>query len=103
MMEIMFDDAGLRYVEFSKNRRGGSAVGKRLYFSLKDGEVVYDQDRFEETEVLRDIETKESIRQVDLSRKFEEIFIGTKNSGEETEDSVEEVPFEITNWEEGEE
>jgi hypothetical protein len=103
MMEIMFDDAGLRYVEFSKNRRGGSAVGKRLYFSLKDGEVVYDKDRFEETEVLRDIETKESIRQVDLSRKFEEIFIGTKDSGEETEDSVEEVPFEITNWEPGEE
>lgn len=78
MMEMMFDDAGLRYIEFSKNRRGGSAVGKRLYFSLKDGEVIYDGVRFEETEELREIENAESIRQIDLSKKFEDIFINGK-------------------------
>jgi len=106
MMELLFDDTGLRYVEFSKNRRGGSNVGKRLYFGLENGEVVYDVHRFEETETLRDIENKEAIRQVDLNRKFEEIFIGTKGAElepeTEIEDSVDEVPFEITNWEEGE-
>ena len=76
MMELMFDESGQRYVVFSKNRRGGSAIGKRLYFNLEDGNIVYDKARFKETEELRDIEEKESIRQVDLSSKFEEIFIG---------------------------
>jgi len=75
MMEILFDDAGQRYVEFSKNRRGGSSVGKRLYFRLENGDVVYDANRYTETNELREIEDKESIRQIDLSKKFEEIFI----------------------------
>ena len=75
MMEIMFDDTGQRYVEFSKNRRGGSAVGKRLYFKLVEGDVVYDADRYAETMELNEIENNESVRQVDLSKKFEAIFI----------------------------
>jgi len=97
MMEILFDDAGQRYVRFSKNRRGGSAVGKRMYFRLEDGEVVYDTARFKETEELREIEEKESIRQVDLSQKFEEIFIGGVKDIVEKDDSVADVELEIVN------
>jgi predicted ATP-dependent serine protease len=101
MMEIMFDDTGNRYVKFSKNRRGGSAVGKRLYFNLVDGEVVYDTARFNETEELRDIEQKESSRQIDLSAKFDEIFLGgeAKAAQEDAdkEDAVEDVELEIVN------
>lgn len=98
MMEIMFDDTGQRYVEFSKNRRGGSAVGKRLYFKLVEGNVVYDADRYEETMELKEIEDNESIRQVDLSKKFEAIFIngpvsssddGTTESPESDEEDEE--------------
>ena len=90
MMEIKFDEVGLRYVEFSKNRRGGSLVGNRLYFRLEDGNVVYDQQRFKETQELKEIESAESIRQIDLSQKFEEIFISPSNSDEEenVDDSV---------------
>lgn len=99
MMEILFDEAGQRYVRFSKNRRGGSAVGKRLYFRLEDGEVVYDTGRFEETEELREIENREAIRQVDLSQKFEEIFIGAKHIIDESsvadDEDPDEIPFEI--------
>ena len=97
MLEILFDEAGQRYVRFSKNRRGGSAVGKRLYFRLEDGEVVYDDARFKETEELRDIENREAIRQVDLSQKFEEIFIGAKHIIDESSvaDDEDEIPFEI--------
>lgn len=97
MLEILFDEAGQRYVRFSKNRRGGSAVGKRLYFRLEDGEVVYDTARFEETEELREIENREAIRQVDLSQKFEEIFIGAKHIIDESSvaDDEDEIPFEI--------
>ena len=93
MMEILFDEAGQRYVRFSKNRRGGSAVGKRLYFRLEKGEVVYDDARFRETEELKEIEDRESIRQVDLSQKFEEIFL----NGQNEDDSVAtvDIPFQI--------
>jgi hypothetical protein len=93
MMEILFDEAGQRYVRFSKNRRGGSAVGKRLYFRLENGEVVYDDARFRETEELKEIEDRESIRQVDLSQKFEEIFL----NGQDGDDSVAtvDIPFQI--------
>jgi hypothetical protein len=92
MLEIRFDLSGQRYVEFSKNRRGGSGTGKRLYYTLdEEGSVVYDVDRYTETEELRSIENTESIRQHDLTKKFEEIFLKPKPSAEH---SVEEVPVE---------
>jgi predicted ATP-dependent serine protease len=95
MMELLFDDAGQRYVVFSKNRRGGSAVNKRMYFRLVEGEVVYDAGRFEETNELKELEDNEAIRQVDLSQKFNEIFIdGPSNSSDD--DSVD-IKLEITN------
>jgi len=84
MMEIRFDLSGKRYVEFSKNRRGGSAVGKRLYYFLQDGQVKYDIDRFNETEEMREIENAESTRRVDMSRRFEEIFQLSDLQEEET-------------------
>ena len=86
MLEIRFDLSGQRYLEFSKNRRGGGGVGKRLYYRLDEvGAVVYDHERFKETEDIRDIENTESIRQHDLTKKFEEIFLKPKS---QTEDSV---------------
>lgn len=88
MLEIRFDMGGQRYIEFSKNRRGGSAVGKRLYFSLaEDGSILYDDARFVETEEIKAIENTESIRQHDLTRRFEEIFLTTPK----VQDSVEEA------------
>ncbi len=89
MLEIMFDEAGQRYVEFSKNRRGGSAVGNRLYFRLIDGDVVYDANRFKETKELKEMEDNESIRQTDLSKKFEEIFVFGANEASKDEESDE--------------
>ena len=51
MMELRFDDDGPRYIEFSKNRRCGNHVNKRLLFSLnKNGEVTYDMTSFEQIE-----------------------------------------------------
>ena len=91
MLEIRFDISGQRYLEFSKNRRGGSGVGKRLYYTLDDtGAVVYDADRFKETEDIRKIESAENIRQHDLTKKFEELFLTPKK-----QDSVE-AAVEIT-------
>jgi hypothetical protein len=75
MVEIRFDISGHRYVEFSKNRRGGSGVGNRLYYSLDaNGDVVYDTRRFEDTVSMRVIEDRETERRQDLNAKFEELF-----------------------------
>jgi predicted ATP-dependent serine protease len=96
MLEIRFDLSGQRYLEFSKNRRGGSGVGKRLYYSLDEhGSVVYDADRFIESEEMHKIESTESIRQHDLTKKFEEIFLKPKGG-----DSVE--PTDLVELERGE-
>ena len=97
MMEIRFDLSGQRYLEFSKNRRGGSGVNKRLYYTLNEkGEVVYDVDRFRETEDMMKIEGNESIRQHDLTKKFEEIFLGGKKV-----DSVDEPASDLVQLERG--
>lgn len=82
MMEILFDAEGLRYITFSKNRRGGSSIGKRLYFSLKNGEIVYDDNRFE------GIEEDTQPNQIDISKKFEDVFING---------ALDNIPFYITN------
>jgi predicted ATP-dependent serine protease len=90
MLEIRFDLTGQRYIEFTKNRRGGSGTGKRLYYKLDEtGAVVYDVDRFVETEEMRNFENVETIRQQDLTRQFESIFLGGSRDLEEG-DSVEE-------------
>ena len=94
MLEIRFDSGGSRYIEFSKNRRGGGGTGKRLYFSLDEtGAVVYDVDRYTETEEMRNFENVETVRQQDLTRQFESIFLGGTRDvdGDSVEEPTEEV------------
>jgi hypothetical protein len=94
MLEIRFDLTGQRYIEFSKNRRGGSGTGKRLYYKLDEtGAVVYDVARFNETEEMRSFENVETLRQQDLTAQFENIFLGGARHLDE--DSVDEVPAEV--------
>jgi archaellum biogenesis ATPase FlaH len=94
MLEIRFDLTGQRYIEFSKNRRGGSGTGKRLYYKLDEtGAVVYDVARFTETEEMRSFENVETLRQQDLTAQFENIFLGGARHLDG--DSVDEVPAEV--------
>lgn len=96
MLEIRFDLTGQRYIEFSKNRRGGSGTGKRLYYKLDEtGAVVYDVARFNETEEMRSFENIETLRQQDLTAQFENIFLGGNRDLDE-EDSVEEATSDVT-------
>lgn len=77
MLEIRFDTAGKRFIEFSKNRRGGSGTGKRLYYSLNgEGKVVYDERRWKETEAVQGFEAEETGRQHDLTAEFNRVFFG---------------------------
>lgn len=98
MLEIRFDLTGQRYIEFSKNRRGGSGTGKRLYYKLDEtGAVVYDVARFNETEEMRNFENVETLRQQDLTAQFENIFLGgTRNLDEDSVEEADEVTGEVT-------
>ena len=95
MLEIRFDLTGQRYIEFSKNRRGGSGTGKRLYYKLDEtGAVVYDVARFTETEEMRRFENVETLRQQDLTAQFENIFLGGARDipdGDSVEEAIAEV------------
>jgi predicted ATP-dependent serine protease len=75
MMEIRFDAHGGRYLMFSKNRRGGSAVNKALYYDLaQDGSVVYDEQRFKDTQDAQEFSSNEAGRQQELNHAFESMF-----------------------------
>jgi archaellum biogenesis ATPase FlaH len=85
MMEIRKDEAGRRYAEFTKNRRGGSLVGKRLYYSLVDGEVKWDENAWRQENVVADLSEQESERRQRLEGEFNSLFLSVKRpSADET-------------------
>lgn len=55
MIFVRFDDNGNRYIEFVKNRRGGSMINKRVYFTKnkETGRIEFDKDKFERTEKMQ--------------------------------------------------
>jgi hypothetical protein len=60
---------------FSKNRRGGSGVNKSLYYDLaEDGSVVYDEQRYRDTQEAREFSNNEAVRQQELNKAFESMF-----------------------------
>ena len=78
MMEIKFDESGRRFVEFSKNRRGGSLVGKRLYYSLVNGEVKWDESAWRQETAATEIADQESDRRAHLEGQFNDLFLSVK-------------------------
>lgn len=89
MMELKFDDAGRRYLEFSKNRRGGSLVGRRMYYSLVNGEVVWDEVAWHQENVAKDLTEQESDRRSKLEGEFNQLFLSVKNVGAAAVDAAE--------------
>lgn len=102
MMELKFDDAGRRYLEFSKNRRGGSLVGRRMYYSLVNGEVVWDEVAWHQENLANELNEQESDRRERLQSEFSNIFLSVKTVGAEAVDAAEARSHENTetgmNW-----
>lgn len=78
MMEIRKDEAGRRFAEFTKNRRGGSLVGKRLYYSLVDGEVKWDKEAWRQELNVAELADQESDRRQHLESEFNSLFLSVK-------------------------
>jgi predicted ATP-dependent serine protease len=102
MLEFRFDTEGARYLEFSKNRRGGSNINKPLYYTLEDGKIKYDKERFESTQTVKQMESTELERKREAEETFNRVFLGMGNETIEDNSVVEqeegqETDFEIVN------
>ena len=88
MLEFRFDSEGARYLEFSKNRRGGGNINKPLYYTLENGKINYDKARFEGTQVAKQIESTEMERKQQAEETFNQLFLGIGSSRRPSNDSV---------------
>lgn len=88
MMELKFDDAGRRFVEFSKNRRGGSLVGKRMYYSLVQGEVRWDETAWRQETLVNELANQESERRQHLEQEFNSLFLSVKTPAGQAVETV---------------
>lgn len=95
MLELKFDKGGARYATFSKNRRAGSMTHIPLYFTLKDGEVVFDSVQFNTTLHAGEISNSVADRQAALDRNFGDIFALTKKviSGETDDEDTDDGQY----------
>jgi hypothetical protein len=87
MMELKFDEGGRRYAEFSKNRRGGSQVGKRLYYSMKNGEVVWDEVAWRQENLAAELNNAENHKREELENEFNTLFLSVKNHADKDRDN----------------
>jgi predicted ATP-dependent serine protease len=82
MMELRLDNPkniySDRYVTFSKHRRGD--VGVKLYYSLNtQGDVFFDEERYEQDLNLRHLQSDVSAQLRDFATQFDHLFNNTKN------------------------
>ena len=63
MIFVKFDDAGDRYVVFEKNRRGGSKINTRIYFTKCEttGRLLFDGERYKKAEELKSFKKAETL------------------------------------------
>ena len=102
MLEFRFDSEGARYLEFSKNRRGGSNINKPLYYTLEEGKIKYDQERFKSTQNVKKLESTELDRKREAEDTFNKLFLGIgvptqdgTESSEEPEVKPQDIELEI--------
>lgn len=94
MMEIKFGPGNRRYLEFTKNRRGGSLVNKPLFYSMANGEVVYDQSSWDQLIRAEEVAHTEESRREELESEFDDLFLRAQI---ETAPVVEETPVQEEN------
>lgn len=59
-----YDEEGKRFISAHKNRRNGGDVHRRMYYTLVDGEVQYDKERWDRDQLL-DIRAAEEKSKID--------------------------------------
>ena len=77
MMELRLDNPknifSDRYVVFSKHRRGD--VGVKLYYNLSStGDVFFDEERYQQELLLRNLQNNVSTQLRDFATQFDTLF-----------------------------
>ena len=80
MMELRFENSkniySDRFVVFSKHRRGD--VGVKLYYQLSsDGDVFYDEERYEQDRYIQQLQKNVSSRIRNFADEFDKLFTNT--------------------------
>lgn len=92
MIFVRFDNNGERYVEFTKNRRGGSKINRRVYFTKceETGRLLFDGERYKKARELESFKKEESENIKEEDNIFdEEILVQAKKRQEERERALE--------------
>lgn len=103
MLELKFDKAGARYAAFSKNRRAGSMMAVPVYFTLENGQVVFDEKQFNDAVDNGKISKNITERMEQMSKGFDSVFNAAnrmKTEEEEASNAGAEVGFRILDDEE---
>jgi predicted ATP-dependent serine protease len=98
MLELKFDKAGQRFAMFTKNRRAGSRTHIPMYFTLKDGEVQFDEVTYRNALNANDLGASLSERQKAIQNSFGDLFSVAKRIGVDPEklDVSDDAEFNIT-------
>lgn len=98
MLELKFDKAGQRFAMFTKNRRAGSRTHIPMYFTLKDGEVQFDDVAYRNALNANDLGASLSERQKAIQNSFGDLFSVAKRIGVDPEklDVSDDAEFNIT-------
>lgn len=85
MLEMRFDGGGKRFLQFSKNRRGGTMMHKPLYFTLDkvDKEIKYDAEAFDRMLLSDEVVGDESKAREAIDNSFNSVFDVAKEINEE--------------------
>ena len=97
MLELKFDKAGGRFAMFSKNRRAGSRTHIPMYFTLKNGEVQFDEIAYRNVVDSNILGSSLADRQKAVENSFGDVFSIAKrlNSPDEIDLSSENEEFRI--------
>jgi len=93
MLFVRFDENGNRYVEFVKNRRGGSQINKRVYFTKnkETGRIEFDEQKFNRTEKNIEFNEEEKIKIEEEDGLFDQEILQKAKEKQEARKKVLEV------------
>ena len=95
MLELRFDKGGQRFATFVKNRRAGSMTHIPMYWTMKDGECVFDEAAFTTMITANEVSASVAERQEKLSMNFGEIFDQAKRAGRRDTETADEKESDI--------
>lgn len=90
MAFVLFDEKGDRYVTFTKNRRCGHMVNKRLYFTKnkETGRIEFNEDKLENELAFIKFATDEDARRLQEEALFDMEILGRAKEKQERRESI---------------